>query len=266
MIQLKTYIIPNSITFSKGADKAGINSIFIDLEQRGKNLRQGHLDTHKSSHQFNDIGNYRKSVKNAELLVRINPLWERTKDEVNFAINNGADILMLPMARKVSEILIFKDIVEERVPIVYLLETKEIIDNISKFITNLSTFDRVHFGLNDLSIDLGLKFLFQVLALNILERPCEICRDYGIEYGIGGIGKLGGGKLSADLILKEYARLKSKWVILSRAFHENQLSFEGLEIHHKNILNEYFNYSLLNQKKLFESRSELIDKINEIVC
>ena len=33
---------------------------------------------------------------------------------------------MLPMARKVSEILFFKDIVEERVPIVYLLETKEI--------------------------------------------------------------------------------------------------------------------------------------------
>ena len=67
------------------------------------------------------------------------------------------------------------------------------------------------------------------------------------------------------MILKEYARLESKWVILSRAFHENQLSFEGLEIHYKNILNEYFNYSLLNQKKLFESRSELIDKINEIV-
>ena len=109
------------------------------------------------------------------------------------------------------------------------------------------------------------KFLFQVLALNILERPCEICRDYGIEYGIGGIGKIGGGKLSADLILKEYARLESKWVILSRAFHENQLGFEGLEIHYKNILDEYLNYSLLNQKKLFESRSELIDKINEIV-
>ena len=91
MNQLKTYIIPNSVNFSKGADKAGINSIFIDLEQRGKNLRQGHLDTHKSSHQLKDIVNYRKCVQNAELLVRINPLWEKTKDEVNFAIDNGAD-------------------------------------------------------------------------------------------------------------------------------------------------------------------------------
>ena len=36
----------------------------------------------------------------------------KDKDEVNFAINNGADILMLPI-RKVSEILIFKDIVEK---------------------------------------------------------------------------------------------------------------------------------------------------------
>ena len=121
MNQLKTYIIPNSVTFSKGADKAGINSIFIDLEQRGKNLRQGHLDTHKSSHQLTDIVKYRKCVQNAELLVRVNPLWKKTKDEVNFAIDNGADILMLPMARKVSEILTFKDIVEDRVPIVYLL-------------------------------------------------------------------------------------------------------------------------------------------------
>ena len=52
-----------------------LNSIFIDLEQRGKNLRQGHLDTHKSSHQLTDIVKYRKCVQNAELLVRVNPLW-----------------------------------------------------------------------------------------------------------------------------------------------------------------------------------------------
>ena len=58
------------------------------------------MDTHKSSHILSDIVNYRKSVQNAELLVRINPLWEKTKDEVDFAIDNGADILMLPMARK----------------------------------------------------------------------------------------------------------------------------------------------------------------------
>ena len=265
MIQIKTYIIPNSIPFAEGADKVGINSIFIDLEQRGKNLRQGHLDTHKSSHILSDIVNYRKSVQNAELLVRINPLWEKTKDEVDFAIDNGADILMLPMARKASEILLFKDLVEERVPIVFLLETKEIIDNILKFLPNLTTFDRIHFGLNDLSIDLGLQFLFQVLEQNILERPCDICKEYGIDYGIGGIGKIGEGRLPADLILKEYIRLGSKWVILSRAFHGNQLSFQGLEIHYKNLLEAYLNYSLLNQKELFESRSKLIDKINKIV-
>ena len=61
-------------------------------------------------------------------------------------------------------------------------------------------------------------------------------------------------------------RLESKWVILSRAFHENQLVFEGLEIHYRNILESYFNYSLLNQKELFKSRSELIDNINKILC
>ena len=54
--------------------------------------------------------------------------------------------------------------------------------------------------------------------------------------------------------------------ILSRAFHENQLGFEGLEIHYKNILEAYFNYSSLNQKELFKSRTELIDKINKILC
>ena len=134
-----------------------------------------------------------------------------------------------------------------------------------KFLPNLTTFDRIHFGLNDLSIDLGLQFLFQVLEQNILERPCDICKDYGIEYGIGGIGKIGEGRLPADLILKEYIRLGSKWVILSRAFHGNQLSFQGLEIHYKNLLEAYLNYTLLNQKELFESRSKLIDKINKIV-
>ena len=55
-------------------------------------------------------------------------------------------------------------------------------------------------------------------------------------------------------------------VILSRAFHGNQFNFEGLEIHYKNLMNAYLNYSSLNQKELFESRSKLIDRINKIVC
>ena len=264
MKNINTYIIPNSIEFAEGADKAGINSIFIDLERIGKNTRQGQLDTHKSTHIPSDIISYRKFVRNSELLVRVNPLWEKSLDEVNFAINNGADALMLPMARETHEIIHFKKIVNKRVPIVFLLETKSIIDNIATFLPNLSPLDRIHFGLNDLSIDLGLKFLFQVLSLNVLETPCQICRDNGIEYGIGGIGRIGEGLLSADLILKEYVRLKSKWVILSRAFHANQPNFKGLEIHYKKVVDSYLKYSLLNEDDLLESRLNLIKKISMI--
>ena len=148
MKNINTYIIPNSVEFAQGAEKAGINSIFIDLEHIGKNIRQGHLDTHKSSHQPSDIINYRKYVRNSELLVRVNPLWEKSLDEVNFAINHGADSLMLPMARETHEIIDFMKIVNKRVPIVFLLETKSIIDNIAEFLPHLSPFDRIHFGLN----------------------------------------------------------------------------------------------------------------------
>ena len=68
MKNFNTYIIPNSIEFAQGADTAGINSIFIDLEQIGKNKRQGHLDTHKSSHKPSDIAKYRKFFLTSKIL------------------------------------------------------------------------------------------------------------------------------------------------------------------------------------------------------
>jgi len=44
------------------------------------------------------------------------------------------------------------------------------------------------------------------------------------------------------------------------------MSSSTKNLNNKNILEAYFNYSSLNQKELFKSRSELIDNINKILC
>ncbi|MBO8228670.1 aldolase [Prochlorococcus marinus XMU1414] len=264
MKKLYTYIIPNNTHFGVEADTNGVDSIFIDLEYMGKDERQGHLNTHKAAHQLDDISSYSKNPLKGELLVRINPIWDGSKYEIDQVISRGAERIMLPMAREVNEIEQFKSFVSDRVPVVLLLETKNIIENISSLIGLLGKEDRIHFGLNDLSIDFNFKFLFEILSNNILQNPCEILQKNGIDFGIGGIGRIGSGILDPKLILNEYTRLGSSWVILSRAFHCNLKSFKSLKPHYDELQIFYKNALNLGDEELNLSREKLIEKVNDI--
>nr|WP_267964145.1 aldolase/citrate lyase family protein [Halomonas sp. MCCC 1A11057] len=201
------------------AQACGVDTLFIDMETRGKAERQGHLDTHKSAHTYADVARISAVLTTAEVMVRINPPWEGTSAEVDAAIDAGAQRLMLPMFRSVAEVVDFKRAVAGRVPVTLLVETAASLARLPVILPLLDGEDRVHFGLNDLCIDMHLDFLFEVLGGRLLDGPAALCREAGVIFGIGGVGSIGQGTVPAEWIISEHARLGSEWVILSRAFH-----------------------------------------------
>ena len=215
---MKLMYITNDTEVAKAVQNAGVDRIFIDLEIMGKYERQGHLDTVISHHEMKDVSKIRDVIDAAKLLVRLNPLHSETKKEVNQAILNGADILMLPMFKKATEVADFINFVDKRVEVSLLLETYEALLNIDD-ILKVEGIDEIHIGLNDLHLNMERTFMFELLSDGTVENVSKKIKEKNIRFGFGGIAKIGQGMLSAEKILAEHYRLGSEMVILSRAFH-----------------------------------------------
>ena len=205
--------------------RAGVDQLFVDLESMGKAARQGHLDTWKSPHGPQDISALRQALPEAPILVRLNPLYEGSQAEVEDALARGADALMLPMFHDAAPVLRFAEMVAGRADVVPLAETRGAVETVAEW---LPAVDRLHIGLNDLALDCGMRFLFQPLAEGMLEAPAETIRAAGVPFGIGGVARLGGGAVPAQVVLGELARLRADWVILSRAFHGRATGLDDL--------------------------------------
>jgi hypothetical protein len=219
--------ITNNVDVAIAVQNAGVDRIFVDLEIRGKILRQGHLDTVISHHQMSDVSRLREVVNNAELLVRLNPLYEGTKEEVDEAIENGADVLMLPMFKEAWEIAAFVTLVNKRAKVSLLLETYEALLNLDD-ILEVEGIDEIHVGLNDLHLSMKKTFMFELLGDGTVEYASKKIKKRGIRFGFGGIAKIGHGVLPAEMILAEHHRIGSEMAILSRAFHSKSNSVSDL--------------------------------------
>lgn len=196
---------------------AGVDRIFVDLEIAGKEARQGHKDTVISRHTLQDVHAIRQVIPQGSLLVRIDPWGEGSPGQVEAVLDAGADALMLPMFTNAQEVAAFTQCVSGRATTVGLCETAAGLARLGP-ILSLGQLDEIHFGLNDLHLDMGLDFLFEVLAGGFMDLAASQCLEAGIPFGFGGVARVGGGELPARLILGEHERLGSTAVILSRAF------------------------------------------------
>lgn len=191
---------------------------FVDLEVLGKGERQGHLDSWKSRHQIEDVARIREAVPDSHLLVRINPLHDGTAAELDAIIARGADSVMLPMFRTRDELVRFLDLLNGRAHAWPLVETAAALRAIPDIVAT-GQLDRLHIGLNDLHLDLGLEFMFQPLSRGLLDAPAAALNAAGIRFGFGGIARSNEGIISPEFLLGEHVRLGSDTVILSRTFH-----------------------------------------------
>ena len=220
---LKLMYITNRPEIARIAEASGVDRIFVDMEYIGKSARQGGMDTVQSRHTVEDIQRLRSCVTESELLVRINPIHDRTDDytsseeEIDAVIDSGADIIMLPYFKTAAEVARFIRRVNKRARTMLLVETPEAVENLDD-ILSIEGIDEVHIGINDLSLGYGKSFMFELLGDGTVEQICGKCREYGIEYGFGGIAGLGRGSLPAEKVIMEHYRIGSVRAILSRSF------------------------------------------------
>lgn len=220
---LKLMYITNRTEVALIAESAGVDRIFVDLEQLGKRERQGGMNTVQSQHTFTDIANIRRVITKSQLLVRCNPIHEAcpgycgSDKEIETIIQNGADMIMLPYFKTVEEARRFLLLVNGRAKTNLLVETPEAVAVIDEILA-LPGIDEVHIGINDLGIGYHKKFMFELFADGTVEKLCKKFREAGIPYGIGGIASLGRGVLPADYVIMEHYRLGSTAAILSRSF------------------------------------------------
>lgn len=216
-------LISNDSEVASLADSLGVSRIFIDLEINGKQLRQGHRDTFITTHKMSDISKVKPYLLASELLVRLNPLFEGSKKEVDQAIQNGADILMLPMFRTAKEVSVFSQLINGRVKFIPLVETKDAALNIAE-IVKVKGVTELFIGLNDLHIEYGCNFMFELVSNGTVDKLAKIIKEAGIPFGFGGVARVGEGAVSAEMVLAEHLRLNSTAVILSRSFRKEGMA------------------------------------------
>lgn len=212
--------ITNDPEFARHCDCLGGFRMFVDLERNGKAQRQAGRSTFISTHQNTDIDRVKAVLRQSRLMVRLNPLYPGTPDEVDDAIERGADMLMLPMFRAESDVADFCAIVKGRVPVVPLLETREALLSLERWI-GLPGLGEVFVGLNDLHVSLGCTFMFEPLAQGLIDEVARAARRVRLPFGFGGIARIDEGMLAGRDVLAEHLRLGSSAVILSRTFHRS---------------------------------------------
>lgn len=267
---LKLMYITNQPDIAKVAEDAGVDWIFIDLEILGKEDRQGHLDTVISKHHVSDIKPIRDVLKKSKLLVRINPINDNSKKEIDEVIKNGAEIIMLPFFKSHQEVKKFIEYVNNRAEICLLLETPESVEDLDNIVA-LKGIDYIHIGLNDLHLGYNLKFMFELLTNGTVEKIINKIKQTNIVYGFGGIARLGEGDLPADNIIIEHYRLQSSMAILSRTFLNTKNIKDMKEVHDvfrngiKKIRDFEDKVQSYDEKQLIANKDFIDSKVEEIL-
>lgn len=214
---MKLMLLTSDVDVVKEAQNAGVDRIFLDLEYINKVERQMGRNTLISQNSIEDVKKLRPFINKSEFLVRVNPINPNSLNEINKVIEDGADIVMLPMVLDAEDAKDFVSMVNGRAKVCLLLETSQALVRLDD-ILSVNGIDEIYIGLNDLHISMNISFMFELLSGGIIDYMAEKIRAKGIPFGFGGMAKIGEGMLPAENILAEHYRIGSSSVILSRTF------------------------------------------------
>ena len=268
---LKLMYITNRVEIALIAQKYGVDRVWVDLEEIGKEDRQRGHNTVISHHSMDDIGKIKPYLTTSEMLVRINHWNERSVEEIEEVVHAGADLIMLPYWKTAEEVERFVEAVNGRCKTTLLLETKEAVHCVDD-VLSMGGFDEIHIGLNDLHLSCGMTFMFELLADGTVEGLCRKFQSAGIPYGFGGIAKLGDGLLPAEKVIMEHYRLGSTRAILSRTFYDNAKTDTIEEIDRVFQVNmaklrEFeLSVSAMTQEDYQRNRADVRRTVNEVVA
>jgi hypothetical protein len=192
---------------------AGVDGIIVDWEQRGKPERQASADTEINYDTPEDLRRVRKATT-ARVICRINGVCDTTENEVETAIGEGADEILLPMVRAAREVEAVLELVGDRCGVGILVETETAVRRIESF--SGLPLSRVYVGLNDLSIERGAPNIFTAVADGTVAR---VRREVTVPFGFGGLTlPERGHPIPCRLLMSEMTRLHCQFSFLRRSF------------------------------------------------
>ncbi len=111
MNHLFNYIaITNNPSHAIILDRVGVQQIMVDAEIIGKEERQKGKNTIISDHLISDVKKLKDLHLSSKIVCRINGYHSGTSNEIDEAIDSGADIIMIPMIRSMKE---FEEMVKQ---------------------------------------------------------------------------------------------------------------------------------------------------------
>ncbi len=224
-------LFTNDPALAAEADGAGIDRVGPDLERLGKIERQGGMGRWISDHAEEELPAIFAVLRRASHFVRCNPPHSGLADEINRLIVLGSQTIMLPHFHTLDEARDFVRAVNGRARTVLLVETVSSAAKVAQ-LCRIEGVDEIHFGLNDLSLDLGVNNQFAVLCSTFLEDACAALAAFGFPFAVGGIGRALDVTLPvpSELVYAQYPRLGATGALLSRVFfnglHKAQLAQE----------------------------------------
>ena len=215
-------LFTNRPGLAAAADAAGVDNVGPDLELLGKHERQGGMNRWISDHQEGDLPAVFRALVCARPFVRCNPPHGGLAVEIERLIGLGARVVMLPHFHTVAHAQAFVRAVAGRARTVLLVETVAAVRVVGE-LCRIPGLDEIHFGLNDLALDLGSGDQFTALCSTLLEDACATVSAHGLPFAVGGIGRAGDVRLPvpSELVYAQYPRLGASGALLSRVFHRD---------------------------------------------
>ena len=214
---MKYFLFTNSPPLAKFFDSIDcVESIFVDLETLGKRDRQPNPQTFVSTHTPDDVSILRKVIKSSHLGVRINPVNPNTVNEINFLLNCGVDVIMLPYFHNLDEVNFVLEVINGKASLDLLVETPSSLLLVDKI--PLNHIRNLHFGLNDLSIAFKLNHIFSAYFNDQLIASASFLSSAQATFGFGGVGRVYSSPISSFNVLSRSYSLRGQRLILARSF------------------------------------------------
>lgn len=232
--QLELMLFTHDADLARKAEASGIDRIVVDFENREKIHRQSGHGLEINQATLADLKKVRAAIK-IPILVRVNPIFNGSREEIHSVVGEGADIIMLPMFRTMMEVDTFINISGDTVKKSLLFETKASV-TLAQELAPLS-FDEYYIGLNDMAIDFQLPSAFDVLKLDVISRIRNAIPHR--RFGFGGITIVGKGEpLKSTEIMDVMAQKGCTLAILRRAF-KRDVCGRSMEVEVKKIRDYY---------------------------
>lgn len=214
------------------AVKAGIGAVLVDWENRGKEQRQASADTQINYDTIEDLRGVAAGT-DVPVICRINRREAATDqeagraagpgldtrplpvEEIEQAIEAGADEVLLPMVRRVEEVELALDQAGGRCGVGIMIETMAAVERAEELAR--LPLARAYVGLNDLAIERNSQNIFIPLVDGLLEH---VRRPFRLPFGFGGLTLPDRGfPVPCRLLIGEMARLDCDFSCVRRSFH-----------------------------------------------